>query len=246
MSVSDELLKDLELKAEAWADVVAPIFGDSNKRFVAAEGFGTGFLTLVENRIYFVTADHVVAEFGNYGACVANISGKSFDIGLLSFCRDGHRDFSSAKVPDEELAKLDLNTIKYCDLDRDWSGWRQTGVYVVMGYPASKNELKPKFGRADRNGLNIFCVASSATPRTMLPDYLALAYDPKRLRTSQGDTFNSPKLNGISGGPCFEIMSSQSELEVIYSFKMVGLVSEFHPGETAILVVPVTARNFGC
>ncbi|WFC42279.1 serine protease [Pseudoxanthomonas sp. SE1] len=233
---SNELVGRVESAAIEWAGTLAPFFGNSIRSFVDAEGFGTGFVAKHQGEFFLITADHVVDDIDRYEACVANVLGRSLDVKALRFKRDASRDIAFARLTEDYLARSEIDSVRYFDLGRSWTAWQGTGIYVVSGYPASQNQLKLKFGKTDRHGLNIFCSASSAKPKSALTSYLAFSYDRKKLKNAQGCSFNSPKLNGISGGPCMELMVDTRRT---LSFRLVGLVSEFHAKEAVILVSPL-------
>lgn len=87
-------------------------------KFISPQGFGTGFFTMFADRLYFVTADHVVEDFGNYKGRVAKIAGKALNMDALAFEPDIHRDFSHARISDEDLAKVGLAYVLHLDLKR--------------------------------------------------------------------------------------------------------------------------------
>ncbi|UHQ19021.1 serine protease [Lysobacter sp. KIS68-7] len=232
-------LREIEAKAEVLADVVAPIFGDSPKTYVHAAGFGSGFIASRGTTFFFITADHVVDDFSKFKVAVANIAGRSFDLSLLRFSRNESRDCAVATLPHQLLAPTDF---KHYELDWDWSNWTSTGVFVAIGYPSTRNELKPGFGKADRNEVRVFATPSNERPRkTKLIDYFALSYDPENIKRSDGSPVELPDLHGMSGGPCLEIMRSPT---AEYSFKFAGVVSEFHPAEKALLIAIVDAAQY--
>lgn len=234
------MLSDIEKMAGKWAEIACPIFGDSNKRYVSAQSFGTGFVASVGEDLYFFTAFHVVNDFGRYAHCVANVGGKSLDISSLCFHGDKASDIAFAKIEREILLDLSLPSVKYCPLSRNWAGWTELDTFVAIGYPASRNELKLCFGSTDRNCLNIFAHKSQKTiPKSSLPTHFGLQYDPKRVVGSDGKSLRPPELKGMSGGPCFEIMSSGSDDLVRFSLKLRGLISEFHAKEKVIAVTPI-------
>ncbi len=233
-------MKEIEAMAGRWAEIACPIFGDSSKKYVSAQGFGTGFVASVGDDIYFFTAFHVVDDFRKYKHRVANVGGKSLDLDSLTFHGDKATDIAFAKMEKNDLLELGLLKIKHCDLARDWSRWAELGTFVAIGYPASRNELKLQFGSTNRNCLNIFAKQSNkALKKSDLPSYIGLQYDPKTTLDSDGAHLQPPELKGMSGGPCFELVATPSGDSVKLSLRLCGVVSEFHAREKVIAVTPI-------
>ncbi|WP_298853078.1 hypothetical protein [uncultured Aquimonas sp.] len=236
------MLKDIEEAAERWAEITCPIFGESSKRFVSAEGFGTGFLTSIKTEMYFFTAYHVLEDFKRYSVRIANIGGKAFDLDSLEFQGDKKLDIGFARVDAQQLRHLGLSSVKHCPLARDWSEWCPLEVFVAMGYPATRNELKLKFNSTDRHCLNIFASKTTTqAPKSALAKYLGIAYDPKKVTLSDGTFLKPPELKGISGGPCFQLMRRYVKESVAYSFRLRSVISELHPTQKIITTSPIEA-----
>jgi hypothetical protein len=238
---NDVLLCDLEKSAENWAEAVVPIFRESPKRYVSAAGFGSGVICSVGNDTYFATCDHVVKEFERAEVVQANIGGRAFAVSKLRHKRDAVSDVAIASISDRDLAESGVEKVKRVPLDRDWLGWEGTGNFVAMGYPGAQNELKLKFNSTVRNCFAIFAKATSRkSSLTQLDRYFALEYSPRSVRRGDGRHFNPPDLDGMSGGPCFEIMKRWAMDRMSYSFRLAGLVCEFRRREPLILVSDVS------
>lgn len=236
----DETTKALESLGERWADIVCPIFVDSSKKLVTAQGIGTCFVASNRDALYLITAHHVIRDSRKHSVRVTNLRGIAYDTSHLDFSGDEKNDIVYAQLDKGELSQLGVASLKHYSLSSVWEGWRRTTTYFLLGYPASKNELKLTFGKTDRHCLNLF--ATSAQRRrckTAVEDPIFLSYSPKRVTDRLGTNIRPPNLFGMSGGPCFQVMAKETELGVTFAPRLVGVIVEWYPENHTIIASPI-------
>lgn len=240
------MLEVIEQAIAAWSDIVVPIFVESEKTDRAANGLGSAYLCAEGNRMFLVTALHVVTDANKSKLQVANINGKGVDLGGLPFHVLESHDVAVAELREEWIQSQGITSIKAAPIGRDLSNWRRTGIYVAIGYPGTKNRLDMRYKKVDRH-----CYSISLTPldrgaiNTPIQDALFFSYDHKNVINNAGVKLGQqPDLYGMSGGPCLELLLSSASAPS-YSFCPVGVLTEWHEKERAIVAAPLSAY-FSC
>ena len=243
--MKQEMINEIDKAIEKWSDIVVPIFVSSEKSDQAANGLGSAFLCEEGNCKFLVTALHVVTEANKSKLQVANINGKGVDIGGLPFRVMKNHDVAVVELSDEWFQSKEIKSVKTAPLGRDLSAWTKTGLYFAIGYPGTKNRLDMRYGKIDRYCQSISVTALDAYSfKTPIQDAMCFSYDHKKVFDSTGKLLGpQPDLNGMSGGPCLELLSSMS-LPKKHSFHPVGVLTEWHKKERVIVAAPLRADFF--
>lgn len=239
---TQEMFEVIEQAIAAWSDIVVPIFVDSEKTNQAANGLGSAYLCAEGDRKFLVTALHVVTDANKSKLQVANINGKGVDLGGLPFHVMESHDVAVAELREEWIQSKGITSIKAAPVGRNLFGWRRTGIYVAIGYPGTKNRLDMRYGKVDRYCHSISLKAlNPCSINTPIQDALCFSYDHKKVINSAGEQLGpQPDLYGMSGGPCLELLSSEGP-HPTYSFDPVGVLTEWHQKERAIVAAPLSA-----
>jgi len=245
-TTTQELLEAVEQVIADWSDIVVPIFVDSEKTDQAANGLGSAYFCAEEHRMFLVTALHVITDANKSKLQIANINGKGVDLGGLPFRVIKSHDVAVAELSDEWIHSKGIESIKAAPIRRDLSGWRKTGIYAAIGYPGTKNRLDMRYGKVDRYCHSISLKAlEGCSITTQIQDALLFSYDHKNVINSAGEPLGpQPDLFGMSGGPCLELLLSNGT-HPTYSFHPVGVLTEWHRKERAIVAAPLGAY-FSC
>lgn len=129
-----------------WASAVAPVYVEPDKRSVTANGVGTMFLGSIGDRILLVTAHHVIERSKALAYRVVNIQGTAINTLQLDFAGDPVADIAVVELHAGKVPALADTRLKNIPLFEDVSNWTPTGIFSLVGYPASKNVLKARFG----------------------------------------------------------------------------------------------------
>jgi len=226
--------------AQDWARCVCPVYVDSDRRFVTAQGIGTMFPCAAVDTLYLMTASHVIRDSMNCDVRIVSMQGHGITIANMLFQCVDLPDIAVAEFSADEAAKRGMIWTDVIPLDADWSGWVGTGIFYLLGFPASKNELKGQFGRVRQECLVYQSNPVPATRRTQIPDALALFYAPKKATDPHGKRVTPPDMHGMSGGPCLEIMMRKRADGLELKARLHGIIVEYFPQDQQIIVSPLT------
>lgn len=224
-----------------WSSLVTPIFGNG-KRPGEMEGVGSGFVLSHMGKFYLVTARHVVETLKNqYEHQVVNIFGKGLHLGGRGFKTDESFDIAITDLSYSELKSLGFEKIQSFPLMTD-SSWMPTGVFVVMGYPASKNILNVKYGKIDRK-LHSFTVGlcTTANVPTNIVNAIVFDYDRNGMLYSNQSLAAPPALRGMSGGPALQVVVNNNGTTPRVGLSLYGVLCEWHEKRCAIVAAPSAA-----
>lgn len=238
----EELFALVDDAVAKWADIVVPIFVDSEKSDKAANGLGSAYLCSHGEHFFLVTALHVITDANKSNLQVANINGKGVDIGGLRFHVLETHDLAVAELEPEWFHEKGVTKIKAARLRNDLSGWQRTGIFVAIGYPETKNRLDMRYEKLDRYCLSItVSIQKHSTVSTSIQDAIHLSYDPKTVINSYGEKLGpQPDLYGMSGGPCLELLRS-TDTKPTYSLDPIGVLTEWHKKDRTIIAAPLSA-----
>ncbi len=113
-----------------------------------------------------------------------------------------------------------------------------------MGYPGTKNRLDARRGKVDRSLYSITVLRSArADIETEVVNPIFLDYDHKVVLSDRGERLgNQPDLQGMSGGPLFQVTTTTGSLgEVRFGVVCVGVLSEWKRAERIIVATPIEA-----
>lgn len=227
---------------EKWASVVAPIFVNSVKSALAADGLGSSFLVTTGQNLYLVTALHVVQDANRFRHQIANIGGKAVDLGGLPFRISTAHDVAVVHLTDQWLVQVGLDEVKLEALPVKVDGeWEATGIFVLLGYPASKNRLDGRFDQLTRRMLSITTESAKGTPiATPVQGPIFFSYDHTKIINSELAKLGpQPALQGMSGGPALHLLARQNpDGEYNFTFSCEGVLCEWHKSQKIVVAAP--------
>ena len=212
---------------------VTPILGN-NWRIPKWEGVGTGFVLMDKGNAYLVTANHVLDGAVQYKQVVAKIFGEPVHLHGLYFASDPTLDVSVTLLPKNWLNSYGIDEIFAPSAIELHPSYEGTGQYVILWFPASMNKIDCRWPSDSPKAA--WFTALRAAPnivRTTIPSPLCLTYDPKDFRDGGR---NPPALQGMSGGPVWEIISRRiTDLTTGLSLYPQGVLCEWHKGQKTIV-----------
>jgi len=187
-----------------------------------------------EGNYYLVTASHVLDCAFRYKQVVANICGRPIHLHGLYFASDTEFDVSVSLLPKSWLNSYGIDEIYAPTTIQLTSPYESTGLYVIFGFPASMNKIDPRWSsKAPSPAWFSTLSKASNIARTTIPSALHLTYSPKDFR---GGGRNPPALQGMSGGPVWEILTRRmSDSTIGLSLYPQGVLCEWHKKEKAII-----------
>ena len=160
----------------------------------------------------------------------------------MTFRKSEEFDIAFCDLSEQWLQKNEISKIKSAQAQRELEGWERTGIYLAVGYPSTKNVLSFKYRNLNRKCLSIsLSKAKDLKVSTSIKEPLIFLYDQKQVFDSTGTKLGpQPKLQGMSGGPCFELLRRNGE-DLTFSLDAVGVLVEWHKTKRAIVASPITA-----
>lgn len=154
------------------------------------------------------------------------------------FFTDPKNDLAFAPIEDA-LIKNGVSSIFAIDLTSKNYALERTGYHLLMGYPASKNKLDPRWGKVDRMLLSITAVenAEKKSQIKAISDPIVFDFDPKKqLDSFFKPTGQPPHPYGMSGGPALEVRFSNTAGEGFGLYvTLTGVLVEWHENKRAIV-----------
>lgn len=238
---------------EKFAPAVHPIYrADRNGRPTL---FGTCFGLALDGQRYLVTAAHVVDDIAKDGGYVV---GDAQLVPLLGdfYCtvtpeavRDGdHFDFAWKELTDDEVGALKWNKYvgesEFCENRAPTVG----RVYLVLGYPRSKNKKADPTSRRVRPKLNMYY--STGKTYGQLFSSLGLTGDEhiaidhaNRSADANGVGVNSVYPRGMSGGPFVDLGRNSSPADLArktpFEGRLAGMLIEKYDERDALVAVKI-------
>lgn len=238
MNIDLHTAQIFDVLVERWRKIVVPFFTADPKSKTRAKGFGSGFMAVYKGVHFLVTAKHVLDDARRYGICAININDHALLLQNIYFFTDPQNDLAFAPI-EETLINNKIKSILAIDLTKKSAALERLGYHLLMGYPASRNKLDPRWGKVDRMLLSITAEENAAKNILVktISDPVIFDYDPKKqLDSSFKPTGQPPDLYGMSGGPALEVRFSRNEKEE-YSFHVTlsGVLVEWHDNKRAIV-----------
>lgn len=230
-----DIAKVINSLAYKWKITIAPFLSKYKNDYCI---FGTGFIVRFNSSYYLVTALHVLEDALKNEAVVIKVNNNDVLFEKLLFCPDKENDIAVANI-DDLLARNDIKSIIPINLSEDFSSYMSTNTYLLMGYPSSKNKLKPLYNKFDK------MIYSFTVPLLdEVPTEISTISDPIHFTFTHQDFLSSeleykvqaPNPYGMSGGPAFELMyRKQGETTIHHHVKLVGILVEWHKNKQTII-----------
>lgn len=229
----------VDVAISTWGPVVVPIYGNVKRSGNDLDAVGSAFLVSTGLRLYLVTALHVLHDiqkkFGPY--VVANISGKGVSLAGVAFEISNHYDVAVAHLSDEWLAAagLESGTLKAFPM-RTNLNWSPTGLFLLLGYPATKNLIKGLYGKTNRH---LYSISTSQVDgksvSTQVENPLIFDYDHENVVNSEQKKLGpQPNLRGMSGGPALQLLADPADSRR-FSVSCEGVLSEWPWRDRAVV-----------
>jgi hypothetical protein len=172
---------------ERWSSATCPVYVESDKRNVTANGVGTMFVGSSNGRLFLVTAHHVLDDTKSKPFRIANVQGVVVDTARMVFHQDTVADVALIELNATTVPMLTGRTLKHVPLVEEVAEWTPTGIFSLVGYPASRNVLKARFGSTNRHVYNLIATKVLAPSKcSTIPGALALEYSPREATTGNG------------------------------------------------------------
>lgn len=252
-AIRDHLESTVAAAKARFRRAVHPIYrADRNGRPTL---FGTCFGLDLDGRRYLVTAAHVVDDIAKDGGYVV---GDAKLIPLLGdfYCtrspegvRDGdHFDFAWKELRSDEVGALRWD--KYIDASEFCENRAPTAgrVYMVLGYPRSKNKKADPTSRSVRPKLNLYYSTGKAFRQLFSSlgltgeEHIAIDHA-NRSADASGVGVNSVCPRGMSGGPFIDLGRNSSPADLArkepFQGRLAGMLIEKYDEHDAVVAVKI-------
>jgi hypothetical protein len=250
----DRINECIDAVCDRFGGAVRPVYGSDDRKL--ATHIGSATLLKVGGTPLIVTAAHVIDESEHGALYVAGETHlvpieASFEItGRPPGGRKEDRyDFAVAKLSPATCSELgDVGYVADGDLllhGAPTSGY----LYVVLGYPNSKNKKIDHANKVVRSelwkcgGLAGPAEALQAKLNVSSQDHLFIGFDRKRSRAADGSVVNSISPRGISGGAVFDAgnLADPDNLrpDAHMRRRLAAIVIEYHPKHSRIVATRI-------
>ncbi|MDZ5459249.1 serine protease family protein [Azohydromonas lata] len=191
---------------KSWGRTVVPFYVADNKSKHRLLGCGSGFLAAYKNRLYLVTALHVINDLPSGEALIANIGGKGVLINGLPFKISRDADIAVALLHDFWLTTNKVHGVHALPIKLKADQDQSLNIYILIGYPGAKNIINGNIGSRDRNlmGYSFFEKIENVKAKTHIKNPIGFRFDKKSATDSNGNRVDGGRFNGNSGGPVIE------------------------------------------
>lgn len=223
---------------DRWRKIVVPFFTREPNNKTAVSGFGSGFIAIYKGEHFLVTAKHVLDDALRYGTCAININNHVLLLQNMYFFTDPHNDLAFTPIG-EALYKNKIETVPAIDLTKEGEVPKSLGYHLLIGYPASKNKLEPRWNKVNRM-LYSFTAEVNVAKKSLIKnisDPVVFDFDlNKQVDSSLKPTGQPPHPKGMSGGPALEVRFSGTQEEgYSYYVTLSGVLVEWHEKKRVIV-----------
>lgn len=190
-----------------WRKIVVPIYVKDPKSEHRLISCGSGFVVEKNHMIFLVTVWHVVDAIPPGDTVVANIGGKGVLLNGLGFITSREDELAVAFLGPEWVQQQSLERISSISLEAPPSSWQTLDVFVLLGYPGSKNRLNMATEETDRRLHGYSSPRRIERPRssTHFRDPIAFHFDKKSAINTDSQRTNVGLFSGNSGGPVLQV-----------------------------------------
>jgi hypothetical protein len=197
------------------------------------QGVGTGFVIVVDGHSYLVTAKHAMEEALKHKQIMVKLFGRSMLLSGMYFAPADECDISISLLPLDWLNSHGVELIYAPSLVQLPSTYESTGTYVVVGFPASRNSIDPRWD-FDKTTTCLWLALNAdedETPRQGFCRPLTLDYEARVRGKSE-----PPSLKGMSGCPVLEVLHRRlDDSQTGISLYPRGVLCEWHKREKVII-----------
>lgn len=222
---------------------VVPLYSRDEGKKTTGRGFGSAFILYVKDKLYLVTAIHVLIEWHQLiklnKPVVGFINDKACAMHKLEFLTSEEFDLAVAMLSDAWLDEAGLTDIRAVPLLNN-AQCVPTGIYLAMGCPSSQNIIRPEYNKHHRTVHSLTVSPVTMPEASKISFGLGFRYDPKCSVNSEGVNLGGRvDLHGMSGGPVFELVFSAHLAGTVPM--LVGVLCEWHETEKKIVAAPLEA-----
>lgn len=228
-----ELLNNI---TKRWIDICSPIYVKNPKEKTSAISIGTGFLVRYENRIFFITAYHVVKDIEKNDYIILNFHNQPLMMENVYFFIDKENDIAISYLSHDWLVNKDLKNIKAIDIMKDINTACLSDAALLLGYPSSKNKLSQKFDKKNRFGMGfgLYEKLEKTNSNTKLLNPIAFRFDPNNAYNEELEKIGlPPHLKGMSGSPILSYYAENDSLHI--KINIIGIFLEWYPKNKEVI-----------
>lgn len=195
---------------------------------------GSGFLMLINNVPYIVTAGHVVEGMKDLDSRYFRVERQMYPFENIAVHYNSEQDYAFIELP-EAMLNSGKGFVFFSDVSR--TDISPTSSMIISGYPATKNKFhkdRPNKGLQRFNFVHHYFEYNSQNEEIHFP------YDSRQgkgtpVRTEPASTLTSvPYLEGMSGSPVLQIM--QNIHTEALTLRVVGIFKEHRSKSEKCLV----------
>lgn len=209
----DNFLEHVDDVIKKWGQCTAPLFieqvSESGKITGAADLIGSSFFAVRRGNYFLVSAAHVFDGQDPKRQFGVNINGKGALLNGIPIVRCMVDDIAVALLPEAWFINAKIERLKAVPLDDLVTHYSPIGLWVAVGYPASKNGLNPRLNQTQivTHGTSFTDRIEKPTAKSHIANPVGFRFDKKRVINTKMKSANPPCFSGTSGGPVFEVIA---------------------------------------
>lgn len=218
-----EMLDDI---IGCWSKIVVPIFVQDENSNHKVSGLGSAFIVQRKRKVFLVTARHVLLDIADGDALMAVIAGKAVLLNGLYFFVSVEDDLAIAFLEPFWAEKQHIERMFSLPLDVHEPTWQLSDIFVLLGYPGSRNKLNINTNDTDRNLVSYSSTECIENPKakTHIQNPIAFYFDKKKATDTDEKRINVGLFNGVSGGPVLQVRGrDEGDREVKFSVSLAGV-----------------------
>ena len=208
------MLENIDEIVKIWSVIAVPFYINDPNSSHKVNGHGSGFIVERHGVTFLVTALHVLSGVNAGDALTANIGGKGVFLNGLQFITSPEDDIAVAFIDPSWAEKEGLNDTYPLLLDLVANTGDSLNVFLLLGFPGSKNKVNLKAKETFRNlvGYSFSNRIEQPSSKTHINNPVAFQFDKKTAMNTSEEKINVGPFNGNSGGPVLEIMISRDSV----------------------------------
>ncbi|WP_065260084.1 serine protease family protein [Pseudomonas bananamidigenes] len=210
----DNFLEYVDEVIKKWGQCTAPLFieqvSKSGKITGAADLIGSSFFAARRGHYFLVSAAHVFDDQNPLRKFGVNVNGKGALLNGIPIVRCKIDDIAVALLPEAWFSYAKIERLKAVPLDDSVTHYSPIGIWVAIGYPASKNGLNPRLNKTQivTHGTSFTDRIERPSAKSHISNPVGFRFDKKRVINTKMEPANPPCFSGTSGGPVFEVLAA--------------------------------------
>lgn len=234
----DNFLEHVDDVIKKWGQCAAPLFieqvSKSGKITGAADLIGSSFFAVRRGHYFLVSAAHVFEGQDPKRQFGLNTNGQGAVLNGMPIIRSIVDDIAVALLPQTWFIKAKIERVKFVPLDDLVTHYAPIGLWVAVGYPASKNGLNPRLNLTQivTHGTSFTERIETPAAKSHIANAVAFRFDKKRAMDTNMKRANPPCFSGTSGGPIFEVLADvESDGTFRWKCRLEGVFLGWHNRE---------------